>query len=135
MTLAVLVVIIALAGIGAWLLLDDDVVQIALGALLLGHAAVLMLVGTRPAGEPPLLGEAGAIPDGVADPLPQALALTAIVISFGVTVLLLGLAARDTEPQDEDPQPDGTAGTDSVEQDAATNDAFDGHSSEEAVRS
>lgn len=94
MTLLALVALVTLISVGTWLLLDDDMVQIALGALLLGHGALLLLLAPRPAGAPPLLGEGGTIPTGVGDPLPQALGLTAIVISFGVTALLLGMASR-----------------------------------------
>lgn len=86
-----------LVGVGAWLLLDDDLVQVALGALLLGHGAVLLLVAPRPSGEAPLLPSGGAVPPGLANPLPQALALTAIVIAFGVTILLLSLAGRSAD--------------------------------------
>ncbi|HVM03152.1 MAG TPA: NADH-quinone oxidoreductase subunit K, partial [Acidimicrobiales bacterium] len=59
---------------------------------LLGHGAnlLLLLAGGR-AGRAPIVG-AGDGP--VADPLPQALALTAIVITFGITAFLLALAYR-----------------------------------------
>ena len=65
-----------------------------LGIALMAHAAnlLLMVVGGR-AGRPPIVG-GFAEGDTVADPLPQALALTAIVISFGITAFLLALAYR-----------------------------------------
>jgi multicomponent Na+:H+ antiporter subunit C len=56
-------------------------------------------------GRAPLIGNGPT--EDLADPLPQALALTAIVISFGVTALLLALAYRswlltsDDEVQDD----------------------------------
>ena len=51
-----------------------------------------MIVGGR-SGVAPFIGQiAGS--ESVADPLPQALALTAIVISFGLTAFLLALAYR-----------------------------------------
>lgn len=91
MTVLLIVTIGTLVAVGAWLLLDDDLIQVVLGALLLGHGAVLMLMAPRVAGAPPLLGPGGTIPEAIGDPVPQALALTAIVISFGVATLLLAL--------------------------------------------
>ncbi|MCY3967234.1 MAG: NADH-quinone oxidoreductase subunit K, partial [bacterium] len=67
--------------------------QIILGFSLLGHATVLgLLVAGGAAGDAPIAGTA-AVAD-MSNPLPQALALTAIVISFGLTVFLLALAVR-----------------------------------------
>ena len=64
-----------------------------LGFSLLGHAAVLaLLVSGGSPGAAPLADQAE--PTEMANPLPQALALTAIVISFGLTLFLLGLARR-----------------------------------------
>jgi multicomponent Na+:H+ antiporter subunit C len=81
-------------GCGVYLVLQRTLSRIILGLALVAHAAnlLLMVVGGR-AGRPPLVGafEEGEV---VADPLPQALALTAIVISFGITVFLLSLAYR-----------------------------------------
>ena len=54
-------------------------------------ANLLLLAAGGRAGDPPL---AGADPATTADPLPQALALTAIVITFGVSAFLLALAYR-----------------------------------------
>ena len=79
-------------GCGAWLLMQRRLSRIIIGIGLLGHGANLLLVT---AGGPP--GEAPIIRDGVtgySDPLPQALALTAIVITFGVTAFLLALGFR-----------------------------------------
>ena len=73
-----------------------------LGFALLGHAAVLALVtsGGR-AGEPPLANRVDVAADA-ADPLPQALSLTAIVISFGLTLFLLALAGRQHQISGDD---------------------------------
>ena len=49
-----------------------------------------MLSSGGPSGRSPF----GADTDGVSDPLPQAFSLTAIVISFGLTLFLLALAIR-----------------------------------------
>lgn len=82
-----------LFGAGTWLLLQRRLSRIIVGIGLLGHGANLLLVmsgGER--GSPPLVGTSPE--EGFADPLPQALALTAIVITFGVTAFLLALAYR-----------------------------------------
>ena len=81
----------ALFAAGFFLLLDRALMRVLLGLLLLGHAAnlLLLLSGGAP-GRAPLVPGSGRI----ADPLPQAMALTAIVITFGVTTLLLALVHR-----------------------------------------
>lgn len=90
-----------------YLILHRSVVKLLLGLGLLGHAANLFLFATsglkRSApivnhGHPLSLGE-------VADPVPQALILTAIVISFGVlafTVVLIKLTAQAAQTDDTD---------------------------------
>ena len=87
-------IVAALSSAGVYLLLQRTLTRIILGLGLLGHAAnlLLMVVG-GPAGFAPIIG---TFPAGepVSDPLPQALALTAIVISFGITAFLLALAYR-----------------------------------------
>ncbi len=87
-------VVAVLFGTGVYLLLQRTLSRIILGLALMAHAAnlLLMVVGGR-AGRPPIVG-GFAEGDTVADPLPQALALTAIVISFGITAVLLALAYR-----------------------------------------
>jgi len=94
------IVVGVLAAGGTYLILQRGIVRIALGFVLLGHAATTLLiaaggVGTR--GVP----FAGAGPDA-ADPLPQAFALTAIVISFGITAFLLALAFRSRDVLGDD---------------------------------
>lgn len=83
-----------LFAIGTYLVLQRTLTRIILGLGLLGHGAVLMLqvMGGR-AGRPPLLGPDSSR-EGVSAPLPQALALTAIVIGFGATAFLLAMAYR-----------------------------------------
>lgn len=92
MILTLVVVIGVLYGVGVWLLLQRSLSRIVIGLAVLGHGANLLLLaaGGR-AGDPPL---AGADPATTADPLPQALALTAIVITFGVSAFLLSMAHR-----------------------------------------
>ncbi|WP_062204031.1 Na(+)/H(+) antiporter subunit C [Streptomyces sp. NBRC 109706] len=79
---------------GFYLLLDRSLMRVLLGVIVLGHAANLLLLLTGgPPGVPPVLGDADA-GERYADPLPQAMALTAIVITFGITTLLLALVHR-----------------------------------------
>jgi len=100
-----------LFAVGVYLVLQRALSRIVLGVGLLGHASVLLLlaVGGR-AGDPPIVdGEAleGGVPAGLAAPLPQALALTAIVIGFAMVGFLLALAyrswvaTRDDEVEDD----------------------------------
>lgn len=95
----------ALFGIGTYLVLQRKLSRIIIGIALLSHGANVLMVSSGKAGNAPIIGN-GDI-DDLADPLPQALALTAIVISFGVTALLLALAYRswlltsDDEVQDD----------------------------------
>jgi multicomponent Na+:H+ antiporter subunit C len=82
-----------LAATGTFLVTSRSLSRIVLGFALLGHAAVIALLASGgPAGEPPIVdGEPSA---DSANPLPQALSLTAIVISFGLTLFVLALARR-----------------------------------------
>ena len=81
-----------LFGIGTYLVLQRKLSRIIIGIALLGHGANVLMVSAGRRGRAPIIGN-GPTAD-LADPLPQALALTAIVISFGVTALLLALAYR-----------------------------------------
>jgi multicomponent Na+:H+ antiporter subunit C len=92
---------------GSYLLLQRTLTRVIIGIALLGHGTVLLLqVAGGRAGDPPIMGPDVAA-ESVVDPLPHALALTAIVITFGVTAFLLALAYRswalthDDEVQDD----------------------------------
>jgi multicomponent Na+:H+ antiporter subunit C len=78
---------------GTYLVLQRALTRIVIGLALLGHGAnLLLLVAGGRAGPAPLVGDDP--PRAYSDPLPQALALTAIVITFGVIAFLLALAYR-----------------------------------------
>lgn len=82
---------------GIYLILRRSLAQVIMGLTLLTNAANLLIftVGGLTAGEPPLIPEGAEQPTGAyADPVPQALILTAIVIGFGVLAFLLALAYR-----------------------------------------
>jgi len=85
------------AASGVWLLLRPRTFQVVLGLSLLTYAVNLFIfaMGRLRVGAPPVL-EAGADAARIADPVPQALVLTALVISFALTALFLVvlLAAR-----------------------------------------
>ena len=88
-----------LAGSGVWLLLRSRTFQVAIGLALLSYAVNLFIfaMGRLRVGAAPIVAaSAPADPAAYADPLPQALVLTAIVIGFATTALLLVvlLAAR-----------------------------------------
>jgi multicomponent K+:H+ antiporter subunit C len=88
-----------LAASGVWLILRPRTFQVAIGMSLLSYAVNLFIfaVGGLRIGAAPIVPATGAAdPSALADPLPQALVLTAIVIGFATTALLLVvlLAAR-----------------------------------------
>ena len=89
---AALVVSVLFAS-GTFLLLQRDLLRVVVGIILVSNSATLFIVAsglTR--GEPPIypLPEDG----GVSDPLVQAMALTALVIGFGLAALLLAMVYR-----------------------------------------
>lgn len=81
-----------LFGIGTYLVLQHTLSRIIIGLAFISHGGNVLLMASRRRGAAPLLGTSD--PEGFSDPLPQALALTAIVITFGVSALLLALAYR-----------------------------------------
>ncbi|MEL6981834.1 MAG: NADH-quinone oxidoreductase subunit K [Actinomycetota bacterium] len=100
MSLALLLTVSGLVGVGMYLVTARSLSRIVLGFSMLGHAAVLALLasGGEP-GAPPL---AGSTEEPLSNPLPQALSLTAIVISFGLTLFLLALARRQDQLTGDD---------------------------------
>ena len=91
-TIVLPVIIAGLYAAGVYLLLDRSLTRVLLGFLLLGNATnVLLLSAGGVAGLAPIL----PIGDGVInDPLPQALVLTAIVITFGLSAFVLAMIYR-----------------------------------------
>lgn len=98
-------IICILAGIlfatGIYNLLQKQLLRIAIGTGLVSHAAHLFILtmGKLKRGQPPVIEE------GVTqytDPLPHALILTSIVISFGVTSVVLVLAYRTIKENQTD---------------------------------
>ncbi len=86
-----------LAGLGLWMLLDRNLKRVVLGIAVLGNAINL---GVFTAGR--FIGERAAFVDATnnaatANPLPQALVLTAIVIGFSLFIFALALLKRTRE--------------------------------------
>lgn len=78
---------------GTYLLLQRRLSRILIGVGLIGHGSnILLLTSGSGGGAAPIIGTAD--PSDFADPLPQALALTSIVITFGVIAFLLALGYR-----------------------------------------
>ena len=81
-----------LSGSGVWLVLRPRTFQVIMGLALLAHAVNLFIfsMGSLSVGEEPII-RTGVPPDLLhyTDPMPQALVLTAIVISFATTALFL----------------------------------------------
>ncbi|HET7350806.1 MAG TPA: Na(+)/H(+) antiporter subunit C [Marmoricola sp.] len=82
----------AMIGCGVYLVLERSLTRVLVGLVMLGNGVnVLFLVSGGPAGRAPIVGT-GSSP--MSDPLPQALVLTAIVISLGTTAFVLAMAYR-----------------------------------------
>ncbi|MCE7979847.1 MAG: Na+/H+ antiporter subunit C [Caldilinea sp. CFX5] len=80
-----------------YMMLRRSIVKLVIGLVLLGHAINLLIfvVGRTTRGAPPLIGADETQLTGLfADPVPQALILTAIVIGFGVQAFALVLVKR-----------------------------------------
>ena len=82
-----------LYSVGFYLLLQRSLMRVLIGVVVLGHGTNLLLqIAGGPPGRAPIIG--AAAPEDFADPLPQALALTAVVITFALTTFLLALGYR-----------------------------------------
>ncbi|MFG1913516.1 Na(+)/H(+) antiporter subunit C [Micromonospora sp. NPDC048898] len=103
-TLVLVLAVAVLVGCGVILLLERSLTRILLGVILLGNGVnLLILLGGRP-GAAPIVGT-GPI-ERMSDPLPQAMVLTAIVITFGLSAFLLAVAYRSWYLTGDDEVPD-----------------------------
>ena len=96
MTVSLVLVIImgVLFAAGVYAMLERSLTRVLIGFLLLGNAVNLMLlIIIGPPGYAPFFG-GDVTPEQISDPLPQALTLTAIVITFAVSAFLLALIYR-----------------------------------------
>jgi multicomponent Na+:H+ antiporter subunit C len=102
--LVLVLVVAGLVAVGTALALDRSLVRVLLGMVLIGNGvAVLYLVVSGRAGRAPFVGED---PAAMSDPLPQAMVLTAIVISLATIGFLLALSYRLWQISGTDDVPD-----------------------------
>ncbi|WBU39290.1 Na(+)/H(+) antiporter subunit C [Homoserinibacter sp. YIM 151385] len=94
LSLTILLVMGVLYACGVYLMLERSMTRVLLGFLLVGNATNLLIfsMAGMPGVAPIADGEAPS--SDMTDPLPQALVLTAIVITFGVSAFLLALIYR-----------------------------------------
>jgi multicomponent Na+:H+ antiporter subunit C len=86
------VAIVVLVACGTTLVLERSLTRILVGFVMLGNGVNLVfLVASGEAGSAPIIGSSD---EPMTDPLPQAMVLTAIVITLGVTAFGLALAYR-----------------------------------------
>jgi multicomponent Na+:H+ antiporter subunit C len=90
--------------VGVTLLLERSLVRVLAGVIVLGNGVNLLIVTSGgDTGGPPFVGR-----PGMADPLPQAMVLTAIVITLGVTAFLLAMVHRSWQLTGSDEVQDDT---------------------------
>ncbi len=90
---------------GLYMLMRRSLVKLVIGLALLGQAANLLIftLGRLLRGRPPLIPpDATTLAGPYADPVPQALILTAIVIGFGVHAFTIILVKRAYQTVDSD---------------------------------
>jgi multicomponent Na+:H+ antiporter subunit C len=92
-SLVLIVVMAILFACGVYAMLERSLTRVLIGFLLLGNATnLLLLIVMGDPGEAPFFGSADT--EDMSDPLPQALTLTAIVITFAISAFLLALIYR-----------------------------------------
>ncbi|RXW31993.1 Na(+)/H(+) antiporter subunit C [Propioniciclava flava] len=90
-TLAIVAGVLIAAGV--YLLTERSLTRILVGVLVMSNGVnILFLIAAGRAGDPPLLGLFN--PDTMADPLPMAMVLTAIVITMAVSAFVVTVAYR-----------------------------------------
>jgi len=101
-SLVLVAIMVVLYAAGIYLLLERSMTRVLLGFLLVGNATNLLLIS--------MVGRVGSAPiveDGLTaaemtDPMPEALILTAIVITFGVSAFLMALIYRSWRLERDD---------------------------------
>ena len=81
---------------GTYCLLRGSLMKLVIGIILMSQGANLLVFtsGGLTRTTPPFAGSNGIVPSGHADPIPQALVLTAIVIGFGLVIFSISLLLR-----------------------------------------
>ncbi|MBD8507378.1 Na(+)/H(+) antiporter subunit C [Hoyosella sp. G463] len=110
-SIGMLVIASILFGCGVYLVMERSILKALLGLLLLTNSVNLLLLGMGGrSGGPPIVGRTSEAHSSMADPLVQALILTAIVISMGLSAFVIALIYRsftlqtreDVDDDDED---------------------------------
>lgn len=84
----------ALLGCGVYLVLERSLSRVLVGLVMIGNGvSIAFMVASGPPGRAPIVGEDGST-TGFSDPLPQAMVLTAIVITLATTAFVLAMAYR-----------------------------------------
>lgn len=97
MDILLAVIVGLLYGTAIYMILQKGLVKVIIGILILGHASNLFIfvIARLTRGAPALVPEGlQFVPEPYADPLPQALILTAIVIGFGIQAFAIVLLER-----------------------------------------
>lgn len=93
--------IVVLVAVGVYLLLERSLSRVLIGLIMIGNGAnLLFLVAGGAAGGAPIIGITEV--EDMSDPLPQAMVLTAIVISLAMTAFLLAMAYRSWQLNEHD---------------------------------
>jgi multicomponent Na+:H+ antiporter subunit C len=130
-SLVLIVIMAVLFACGVYAMLERSLTRVLIGFLLLGNAANLLLLIVM--GQPGIAPFFGAVDPsagsgtgtGMSDPLPQALSLTAIVITFAVSAFLLALIYRSWQLGQADTVEDDAADIAVRARGAETEDAMD----------
>ncbi len=123
--LSLIVTASTLIGCGVYLILERSLTRVLVGLLLMGNGInLLFLISGGRAGDAPIVGTTNA--SDMADPLPQALVLTAIVIALGTTAFLLAMAYRSWQLNANDDVQDDVEDA-SIRRLAAADEPSDSH--------
>ena len=114
-----------LIGCAVYLILERSLTRVLVGLLMLGNGVnLLFMVAGGPAGKPPIIGTVPT--EEMADTLPQALVLTAVVIALGTTAFLLAMAHRSWQLNGNDDVQDDVEDA-AIRRLAAADDVSDTH--------
>lgn len=130
-SLTLIIVMAVLFACGVYAMLERSLTRVLIGFLLLGNAVNLMLlIIIGPPGYAPFFGN-DVSPEEMSDPLPQALTLTAIVITFGVSAFLLALIYRSWQLGEADTVEDDEADIEVRERSIEAEEELDDESDED----
>lgn len=113
-----------LIGTGVYLILERSLTRVLVGLVMLSNGVnLLFMIASGPAGTAPIVG---ATSRRMSDPLPQALVLTAIVITLGTIAFLLAMAHRSWQLNEHDDVQDDVEDA-AIRQLAIADEASDSH--------